>query len=450
MIRRCLACVSAAWLLSACTEDQSGKRASDTDAGTADDGGTDMDAGDPNGTMDKATPLVMGDFPGVFDSLDGREDIDFFSFQGTEGEWVSIRTIDKSETNLSDTPLSLYGPDRVKLAANRYAQSLLGEDLLSRIVTRLPATGTFYVGVADPGAPSVSWGLTQPYRISVVDADLTDGYTVNAEGADPTPSRLAMISTPGGQLDDVFVSGTYDADDDSDAFVLDIKDDGARLADVKVDTSGKTGNGSTTTPGAVWVTDLSGATVIGKIDGASGQTSLTPPLDPGKYLLWTSHPSAPLGANDFYVLRALIAPDNPAESEDETNGVIAKAEPLVVDTLDAAGSQLQAFVLLHVGDGDVDYFRFDGKSGQTAQVSCVSRGDGSGVVGLAVSARNEKDESLADAVEDPATGLELSSLTIPSSGKLYLRITKDSQLPDVTGDWARCVIGATGLPATSD
>ncbi|HEX3597331.1 MAG TPA: hypothetical protein VHU80_19625, partial [Polyangiaceae bacterium] len=415
---------------------------SEPDAGGADAEPPPTDAGDPNGTIDRATPLVVGSFPGVFDSLDGREDVDFFSFAGQEGEWVSIRTVDKSELSLSDTPLSLYGPDRQKLAANRYAPSLLGEDVLSRIVTRLPATGTYYVGIADPGAPSVSWGLSQPYRISVVDANVTDGYTVNVEGDSPTPSRMATLTTPGGELDDVFVSGSYETVDDADAFVLDVSADGARLADVKVDTDGISGNGSTTPPGAIWVTDMTGNTVIGKIDGAAGQTSLTPPLDAGKYLLWTSHPNTGLGANDFYVMRALIAPDNPVESEDDTNGVLAKAEPLTVESLDPGGTALQAFILLHVGDADVDYFRFDGKDGQAASVSCVSRGDGSGVVGLHVSVRDEKDVSIADGTEDLQTGVELDSIALPSSGTVYLRFEKDDQLPDVVGDWVRCVISA--------
>ncbi len=435
-------CAAVASLLGACGSDRAGRVEPSEHADAGDAGAPGVDAGDPNGTMDRATPLRVGDYPGVFDSLDGREDSDFFSFEGNEGDWVSIRTTDKSGLSLADTPLSLYSPDRDKLAANRWAPALLGEDVLSRIITRLPASGRFYVSVADPNGPPVSLGLSQPYRISVVDATATDGYTVNMEGDTATPARVAKLSTPGGELDDVFLSGTYDSPDDADAFVLDVGSDGGRLVDVKLDTDGKAGNGSTTPPGAVWVTDMSGANVIGKIDGAAGQTSLTPPLDAGKYLVWTSHPDTAMGANDFYVLRALIAPDNPAESEEATNDALASAEPLAVEALDAAGTQLQAYVVLHVGADDVDYFRFDGKDGQAATVSCVSRGDGSGVVGLHVSARDEKDASLADTTEDLAKGAELDAIPLPSSGKLYLRFSKDGQLPDVTGDWVRCVVSA--------
>jgi hypothetical protein len=400
------------------------------------------DAGDPNGTMDRATALRVGDFPGVFDSFDGREDNDFFSFDGAEGQWVSIRSTDRSGLSIADTPLSLFGPDRERLAGNRYTQSLRGENLLARIITRLPASGRYYVEVSDPGAPPVAYDLSQPYRISVVDADATDGYTVNVEGSDPTLARFVDVSTTNVDVKDVFLAGRYDGVDDVDAFTIDIAEGAARLVDVKVDMDGKSGNGSTTPPGAVWITDATGATVLGKIDASAGQTSLTPPLDAGQYLLWTAHPATSLGANDFYVVRALIAPDNPMESSDATNGELSTAEPLSVEPLDPSGTQLEAFVLLHLGDGDIDYFRFDGKGGQVASVSCVSSSDGSGVVGMHLSVRNDDDESLADATEDPSQPISVNAVPIPETGRVYLRLWKDGQLPDVAGDFARCVISA--------
>jgi hypothetical protein len=412
----------------------------EADAGSdppATDGG-----GDPNGTMDQATQLRVGDFPGLFDSFDGKEDVDFFTFEGVAGEWVSIRTTDKSQLSLADTPITLYGPDRQKLAANRYTPSLRGEDVLARIVTRLPVSGRYYVGVADPGAPAVAWGLSQPYRMSVVDVNDTDGYTINVEGSLPTAARVTNYDTPNGALQDVFLAGRFDSTDDEDAFSIDIAEGGARLIDAKIDPSGLSGNGSTSPPGTVSVTDEAGSVVIGKIDGARGQSSLTPPLAAGRYLLWAAHPTADLGANDFFVVRALIAPDNPVEMQDASNGVITGAEPLAVEALDRTGDQIEAFILLHLGPDDVDYFRFDGKVDQTATVSCISRGDGSGVVGLRVSARNEADETLAEATEQGNKEVSLDSVPVPKEGALYLRLTKDSQLEDVVGDWVRCVVSA--------
>ena len=50
----------------------------------------------------------------------------------------------------SDTTLTLFGPDRSQLAYNRYVESLRGEKVLARIITRLPVDGTYYVEVGDP------------------------------------------------------------------------------------------------------------------------------------------------------------------------------------------------------------------------------------------------------------------------------------------------------------
>jgi hypothetical protein len=113
-----------------------------------------------------------------------------------------------------------------------------------------------------------------------------------------------------------------------------------------------------------------------------------------------------------------------------------------VEALDPAGTQLQAFVVLHLGADDVDYFRFDGKPELVAAVSCISRGDGSGVVGLRVSARNEDDEIVADATEEGDREVTLDPVPMPKKGGLYLRLSKDSQLEDVVGDWVRCVVSA--------
>src|SRR5262249_48630036 len=159
------------------------------------------------------------------------------------------------------------------------------------------------------------------------------------------------------------------------AFAITVAEGEAKLIDAKVDPSGPSGNGSTSVPGSIWVTNADG-TVLGKIDVAGGQMSLTPPVPAGKYLLRGAHASGEVGANDFYVVRTFVAPDNPPETEDDTNGTVGTAEPLAVES---KGGVSQAFVLIRVGDGDVDYFRFDGTAGQTVTADCVSRDDGSGV-----------------------------------------------------------------------
>src|SRR5262249_29265579 len=118
---------------------------------------------------------------------------------------------------------------------------------------------------------------------------------------------------------------------------------------------------------------------------------------------------------------------------------VATAEPLAVE---GGGGQFQAYILLNVRDDDVDYFRFDAEAGRTVSADCVSRDDGSGVVDLNVSIRDENDATMTEATEQVGKPVSLGGVRVPSAGAVYLRLSKQSQLPDVIGDWARCVISA--------
>lgn len=409
---------------------------------TSSDGG----AGDPNRTIATAVPITVGDFPGTLDMIEGREDVDFFSFEGKSGQWVTIRSTGNSAAAISNTALALFGPDEQPLAWNHSVSSLLGENILARITTRLPQTGTYYVGVGDVSAPTVSLGLVTPYRISVTDLAATEGFVVNDEvgsGADGATSvAFKSYPIPGEPVDDAFVVGDFSSRDDVDVFSFEVPTGTAKLVNAHVEKGTTSGNGSTTTAGRVWVTDESGASIIGRIDNSTGQSALDPPLPAGRYLLWVAHPDAPVGDNDFYVIRAMLASDNPAETEEATNGAIASAEPLTVEKLDPAGAHLQAYLVAHVTEKDIDYFRFDGTPGQTASVYCSSVEDGSGLVGFHVAARDAADTTLAEGTETSQDPVSLDSITIPSSGALYVRASKDAQLPDVVGDWVRCAVTA--------
>ena len=130
---------------------------------------------------------------------------------------------------------------------------------------------------------------------------------------------------------------------------------------------------------------------------------------------------------------------------DATNGTIASAEPL---TLATGSGRDTAYFLAHVRDQDIDYFRFDGQAGQTASAYCESTEGGSGLVSLHVSLRDDTDKILLEATETqasptaPGATISLENVAIPPSGHLYVRATKDGQLPDVVGDWVRCAVYA--------
>src|SRR5205814_7502375 len=144
-------------------------------------------------------------------------------------------------------------PGMQLLAANRYVTPLRGEEVLARIVTRLPVTGRYYVRVHDPRAATLESGLAQSYHLSVIDISGYPGYTVNEGGATPTEAVPVIRQVGAGSVDDVFFAGAFDASDDEDTFVFTIPDGEPKLVDLKVDPSGPGGNGSTSVPGAMWI-----------------------------------------------------------------------------------------------------------------------------------------------------------------------------------------------------
>jgi len=404
------------------------------------------DAGDKdNGTFETADAIEV-DSMGIFEMVDGREDADFFSFEGRSGEWIEIRSGSFDSFSFSDTRLTLFDSKRVQLAYNEWVDSLPGEEVLARIVTRLPEPGKYFIQVGDPDGPPFSAGLSQAYRLTVTElASEPDGFTVEADG-DPaaTPVSFHQWNIDPEVIGDSFLVGTFADESDVDQFSFAIAPGDRRALSAEVQQSGALADGSTTSAGKVWVTGESGA-VIARIDNSTGQSFLAPPLESGNYTFWVAHPEAPAGTNDFYVVRATLQPENPPESADATNGSIASAEPL---TKTVALGRDAAFLLAHVTDQDVDYFRFDGRAGQNASLFCDSAEGGSGLVGLNVSLRDETDSVLLEVTESPetptapGTAISLEQIAIPESGSIYVRTTKASQLPDVIGDWVRCAIYA--------
>jgi hypothetical protein len=394
-----------------------------------------------HGTFETARALTLGDFPGVLEVVAGREDVDFFSFEGTKGEWVVIRTTVTTSLNVSDTAIVVYDPDQQPIARNVFVDSFPGEGDYARVVMRLPADGKYYLTVGDERAPRASLGFVQPYKISVVDANTQDGYVTESErGHDSASATLAKFrqhEVANTTVDDDFFLGDFASPTDVDSFSFDVVGS-ARLGMVQIENAGVTGNGSTTRVGKAWITDETGLDTIARIDNLGGQSSMTPPLAPGKYVLFLSHPDAPLATNDFYVARVLLEPDNPSESADAANGTLATAEAL---TIEIGGGRSSAYVVSRVGENDIDYFGFDAQAGSKVTARCLSTAQGSGVVGLHLALVDDHDATLAEATE---AGLDPTKVEtpLPESGKLYLRLSKDSQLEDVSGDWVRCVVTA--------
>src|SRR5258705_11801512 len=117
MTSRAVSAVGVALLCSACGQD--GQRGPGGGAGgqgpSLDAGGQgpSLDAGDKeNGTFETADPIEV-DSMGVFDMVDGREDVDIYSFDGRAGEWVEIRSNYFDPITFSDTRLTLFDEQQV-------------------------------------------------------------------------------------------------------------------------------------------------------------------------------------------------------------------------------------------------------------------------------------------------------------------------------------------------
>ncbi len=110
-------------------------------------------------TTAAATAATLGDsVPG---SLEYEGDIDFFVFDAEEGE---LYEVDVALGSLSDSVVTLYGPEGEFLASN----DDYGESLASRLYWEAPSSGEYYVEVGGYGTGS--------YTVTVDVADFVDDH----------------------------------------------------------------------------------------------------------------------------------------------------------------------------------------------------------------------------------------------------------------------------------
>lgn len=405
--------------------------------------------GDGNNSFEEADPVTLG-MPITGQAIAQPRDRDYFTFEGTEGQWIWITTDANPMDRLDmvDTVLTLYDASMTQIAENDDAVPRANTD--SEIVTRLPATGTYYVlvqefstwaGETDEGMPSFE------YDLSVAELSPSAAFVnVDAEGGDDAGSAQA-IGYAGTDFDFGFLLG--DLRDDTDVDVYSFSVTAARPnAQFAVLPSGSEGTGSTVTPSALWVTDSTGATIIGRID-PSQLEELTPALPEGDYLLWVDHGGA-AGADDFYVIKAFrFAQDNPPETDDVMNNVALTPDTIaLVDDDDPPDGIRNGFVLAMLPDGDTDYFSVDVMDGEVVSVFCGSRTGGSGVIDLQAALMDSTGTTVIEMSTETATEpVLIDGATVSGAGTYLVRLTKGSQDTEVTGDWVRCGIAA-GPPAS--
>ena len=419
--------------------DDAGRR----DSGPRPDTGPRPDAGpggDGNDSFAEAEDLAFGAMMGSPGAIDEPEDHDFFQFDGTAGQWVSISTEANPDDDpeMIDTVITLYDSSMTRIAENDDAVPRVSTD--SEIITRLPADGTYYVEVQefsdwydDPmlpaeGDPSFEYTLI----LFEISGD-APAVTLDAEGGDDLASAQALKFS----MDFGLLIGTFEDDTDVDVFSFSVAmTTGLLSIDLMPDSD--LGYGSTTPAGRVWVTDSTGSTIIARVDQSAGYQSISPSLPMGDYLLWVSHPGGGAGTNDFYVAKVIQGMENPPEVTPDDNDTIATADT-ISQTMVEGTMQRSGFLLTHLSSPtDVDYYSFTVMGTEQVTLVCGSGSEGAGVTGLLAEIVDASDTVIAMETEMPPDGIALEDVMVSAEGTYYLKLTKTGQDAEVTGDFVRC------------
>ena len=405
--------------------------------------------GDGNDSFAEAQAVDLG-VPVEGAAIGTAGDRDYYSFTGEEGQWLVISTSANpdDDTDMVDTVITLYDGTMTQIAENDDSIPRANTD--SEIITRLPAAGTYYVEVLEfsdwagetpEGMPSFTYDLT----IAELDPAAA-AVNIDAEGGDDVASAQALSYATNTGGDFALLVGELRDASDVDVFTFSVT--AARpFPEFVTLPAGTDGMGSTSLPTAVWVTDVDGTEIIGRVD-PSVLTDLSPALAPGDYQLWIEH-GGTAGSNDFYVLKGFrYTADNPPEANDALNDDIATPDPITLADADADGIST-GFILAQIPDGDTDHFSFDVEAGDVVSVFCGSRTAGSGVIDLQAQLSDPTGATVYGTATETATdGIAITEADVGgAAGTVVLQLTKGSQDAEVTGTWVRCgvAVGPAGV-----
>ncbi|MGE0787580.1 MAG: PPC domain-containing protein [Sandaracinaceae bacterium] len=394
--------------------------------------------GDGNDSFADADPLTLGE--ATTNRISPAGDLDYFSFEGTADSWVQIFTLANPEgaTDMIDTVITLYDASMTAIAEND--DRLPRTDTDSEIITRLPATGTYYVLVQEfstwPGAempaPMAEGGDTFTYELTV--QELSPDFAavnIDMEMGDDVASAQSMRRNGTAAI---VVGGWDDASDvDVYSFLMAANPNPNFI----VLPAGPTGSGATM-PAAMWVTSMDGTDTIARIaPTGTGLINFGPSLPLGRYNLHIQ--SGQAGA--FYVIKSFITDDYTREAQDAMNGDPLMAEALVVEPDMDMPTIRQGSILAQLPEPDVDYYSFGNMTGEVVSVSCVSRTSGSGIQDLMVEVTSADGMTVVGSATETATDSAfIEELALPSVGTYLIHLTRGAQIANVSGQWARCLV----------
>ncbi len=399
------------------------------------------DAGPTNDTFDGAEAITT-DGTAVMDAIEVPEDVDFWTFEGTAGEWIAINTTanEMDDPEMVDTVITLYDSTRTQIAENDDGFPRANTD--SEIVIQLPSTGTYYVEVQEFS----SWNTEDdiepegrsPYTYALAIIELTAGGAIQIDAEPGDDAASAAPLTFGGTGNNIaFVLGAFDDATDVDVFEFTMPAAIGGLLGVDVMPAGPEGYGSTREAARVWVTDMAGTNVIARIEPRGMlQADLSPALVAGTdYLLWVDAGGGTAGANDHYVLKAIASADNPAEPETANDSYTA-ASPITTEDREGI---LRGFVLATLPMDDQDFFSFDVPAGRQINVFCGSQSAGSGLRGVSAVLYGSDGVAVLGMDSETATeGVAITEIAAPAAGTYYFRLSATSSDPGISGNFVRC------------
>lgn len=426
----------------------------DTDSGPGTDGGVDSSlppTGDGNDSFADADPITVDGDP-TRARIGEPGDQDFYTFDGTAGDWIVLftQTEDPGDgSEFVDCVLQVFDGSMAMIAENDDAipRGAVGTGTDSEIIIQLPETGIYYVMVqefsqwSDMMLPNEG-GLDYLYSLAVTSLDDSlDQINVETEmGTTP----IVAGHTRGSEADFSLIAGSFADASDVDVYSFSIMF--RRNTSFQLMPIGPMGHGSSTFPGRMWITNADGSEIIARIDDADMLDTINPPLpDAGDYQLHVEAPST-TGANPFYVLKSFRGPrDNPPEREEATNGDPTTPEVLTQTPDATVPEQREAFIRPDLPEADVDWYSFEVMAGENINVGCGSRTAGSGIEDLTATVfastgtSSEPGMELAAATETATEGIAILDL-VAAPGTYLLRLDRGAQISGVTGTWVRCGI----------
>jgi hypothetical protein len=441
--------------------------------GGAVDSGLPGDAGNADGG---ATPITVGGaaIGGTLGNPSTAKDS--YSFAGTKGEAIVVTATAQTGSNQFDPTypnlvVTLFDSTQTIVAQDDDPWPRLTTD--PTLYTVLPSTGTYTLVVDDCNA-AFGTGCSSPgqithhaYTVQVADVG---GAAAIHEGSGTGMSGAATVAyvKPSGQsvyglsllyglfqtaTDQYFFSFTPPADANVPAGSR------ARAGFWVIPSGASDGNGSTASPGTVYVldpTDVSGDhlsqvddTAYGTERSATGgPAAISVPVQIGhQYYLVVEHSSAAEGSNDFFFVNHVA-------------GSLSTSAPQLETAGNATAATAQALSAIANADGTTS-FAVDGNMATPGQAAwyglalpagvtkiagaCVGARAGSGVRGLTYQLlRSDGTTSIATQTESTTTDQSIPPTALPAGAtSVLLQVNSSSQSATVSDTSYVCRIAAS-------